>query len=192
MSEHDSHEHTSFIKTPTQLIVVIVLSFVIPVLLIAMLASIASKGVEPSAANASDEAIAKRLKPVGEVVVAAASDPSAPIPGIPAVGATQAPVPAPTTVPAGATDTPTAGIAAAGKGKAVYDSSCVACHGAGLAGAPKAGDKAGWAPRLGQGVDALHQAALKGKGAMPPKGGNMALADADVKAAVDFMVSQVK
>jgi cytochrome c5 len=79
-----------------------------------------------------------------------------------------------------------------GKGKATYDAACVVCHAAGVAGAPKSGDKDAWAPRIKQGADALYQAALKGKGAMPPKGGNTSLADADVKAAVDFMVSLVK
>ena len=77
-------------------------------------------------------------------------------------------------------------------GKKVYDTGCVACHGAGIAGAPKFGDKAAWAPRIKTGMDALYNAALKGKGAMPPKGGNTALPDADVKAAVDFMVAAAK
>ena len=67
-----------------------------------------------------------------------------------------------------------------------------ACHGAGIAGAPKVGDKAAWEPRIKEGKNALDEAALKGKGAMPPKGGNTSLADADVKAAVDYMVSLVK
>ena len=64
--------------------------------------------------------------------------------------------------------------------------------GAGVAGAPKFGDKAAWAPRIKQGMDALVQSALKGKGAMPPKGGNPALSDAEIRAAIDFMVSQAK
>jgi cytochrome c5 len=66
------------------------------------------------------------------------------------------------------------------------------CHAAGVAGAPKAGDKAAWAPRLGAGVDALYANSIKGKNAMPPKGGNLSLPDADVKAAVDYMVGLVK
>jgi cytochrome c5 len=90
---------------------------------------------------------------------------------------------------------PAPGVAAqadAGKGKAVYDASCAACHAAGVAGAPKAGDKAAWAPRVKSGTDALYASALKGKNAMPPKGGNLALADADVKAAVDYLVGLAK
>ena len=69
---------------------------------------------------------------------------------------------------------------------------CVACHGTGLAGAPKFGDKAAWAPRLKAGMPAVYEIALKGKGAMPPKGGNLSLSDADVKAAVDYMVNAAK
>lgn len=79
-----------------------------------------------------------------------------------------------------------------GKGKAVFEASCVACHGAGVAGAPRLGDKAAWAPRLKTGLEALYASSLKGKGAMPPKGGNPQLSDAEVKAAVDYMVGLVK
>jgi cytochrome c5 len=61
-----------------------------------------------------------------------------------------------------------------------------------VAGSPKLGDKAAWAPRIQQGMGALLQSALKGKGAMPPKGGNTALSDAEVRAAVEYMVSQAK
>ncbi len=82
--------------------------------------------------------------------------------------------------------------AAAGAGKKTYDTACVACHATGVAGAPKFGDKAAWAPRLKAGMDAVYAIALKGKGAMPPKGGNTALSDADVKAAVDYMAAAAK
>ena len=87
---------------------------------------------------------------------------------------------------------PAATAAAKPDGKKVYDTTCMVCHGTGVAGAPKFGDKAGWAPRIKTGVDALHASALKGKGAMPAKGGNTALSDADVSAAVDYMVAAGK
>ena len=77
-------------------------------------------------------------------------------------------------------------------GKEVYEATCIACHGTGAAGAPKLGDKAAWGPRIATGANALHASALKGKGVMPAKGGNSALSDADVIAAVDFMMSQAK
>lgn len=82
--------------------------------------------------------------------------------------------------------------AGAAEGKKVYDTTCVVCHGAGIAGAPKFGDKAQWAAHLKLGIDTLHNSAIKGKGVMPPKGGNASLSDADVKAAVDYMVAAVK
>jgi cytochrome c5 len=78
------------------------------------------------------------------------------------------------------------------KGKDIYTKACAACHASGAAGAPKFGDKAAWGPRIATGKPALYNSALKGKGAMPAKGGNAALADDDVKAAVDYMVSQAK
>ena len=82
------------------------------------------------------------------------------------------------------------------KGKKIYDTTCMACHAAGVAGAPKFGDKAAWAPRIAQGMDTLHTHAIKGfqgkVGMMPPKGGNMSAKDEDIKAAVDYMVSHSK
>ncbi|MDL1863086.1 cytochrome c5 family protein, partial [Betaproteobacteria bacterium PRO7] len=78
----------------------------------------------------------------------------------------------------------------AGKGASVYQASCGACHAAGVAGAPKVGDAAAWSARIRAGANALYASAIKGKGAMPAKGGNAALADADVRAAVDFMLAQ--
>lgn len=80
------------------------------------------------------------------------------------------------------------------KGKTVYESTCAACHGSGVAGAPKFGDQAAWGPRVAQGAPKLHEHAIKGfqgkTGMMPPKGGNTALSDADVIAAVDYIVSK--
>ncbi|MBI3898067.1 MAG: cytochrome c5 family protein [Gammaproteobacteria bacterium] len=81
-------------------------------------------------------------------------------------------------------------------GQQVYKEVCVTCHGAGIAGAPKVGDKTQWAKRIAKGKDALYTSALKGKqgsaGVMPPKGGNPGLSDAEVKSAVDFMTAQSK
>jgi cytochrome c5 len=77
-------------------------------------------------------------------------------------------------------------------GKATYETTCAVCHATGVANAPKFGDKAAWKDRIAKGMDTLHTHALKGFNAMPPKGGNMGLSDADVKAAVDYMVSKAK
>ena len=95
-----------------------------------------------------------------------------------------APVDVATAVAAAATGT--------GDGKGTYEKVCSVCHAAGVAGAPKFGDKAAWAPRIATGADALHNSALKGKNAMPPKGGMTTLPDADVLAAVDYMMKAGK
>lgn len=81
-------------------------------------------------------------------------------------------------------------------GKTIFGSLCHSCHETGVAGAPKVGDKAEWGPRIAQGVDTLVKHAIEGftgkTGVMPAKGGNPALNDAQVKATVEWMVSQVK
>jgi len=279
MSEHQSAEHSSFIKTPGQLIAVVVISFVVPVAVIVALAWFVSTDsrLSPDHPIFSEEAVARRIKPVGDVVVVDASAPKAArsgkeihdtvcaachttgalnapklgdkaawaklnpqgldqltanaIKGIrnmparggnpaltdaevgravaylanqsganfkepadpPAKPAEAAAAGTPVAAAPEATPAPTTQTAdASAVGKKVYDSSCMACHTAGVAGAPRLGDKAGWAPRLKTGTDALYAASIKGKNAMPPKGGNMALSDADVKAAVDYMLRSVR
>ncbi len=76
-------------------------------------------------------------------------------------------------------------------GQQVFQQACFACHGTGAAGAPKL-EKAAWKDRLAKGVEALYNSALHGVGVMPPKGGRTDLSDEDVKAAVDYMLSQVQ
>jgi cytochrome c5 len=121
----------------------------------------------------------------------AAATAAASAPAAPAAAAPVAAAPAPAAAPAA----PAPAAASADAGKTLYGSTCVACHGAGIAGAPKYGDKAAWAPRIAQGSNVLYDHALKGfqgkAGVMPPKGGSSA-PDADVKAAVDYMVAAVK
>lgn len=128
-----------------------------------------TKNAEATAMDA--KAIAERIKPVGELALATAAAP-----------VVNALVPA--------------ANAAADAGQSTYNASCAACHAAGVAGAPKLGDKADWGPRIKQGKDTLYTHAIKGyqgkKGMMPPKGGNMALKDDVVKAAVDYMVTKAQ
>ena len=87
-----------------------------------------------------------------------------------------------------------AASALARNGQQVYQAACVACHGTGVAGAPKLGDKGKWAKRIGKGVNALYLGAINGMqspaGVMPAKGGNPSLSDVEVKAAVDYMIAQ--
>ena len=118
----------------------------------------------------------ERLKPFGTVVLAGQASPEE-----------QA------TVPVAATPAP---VAAPLSGPQVFNQACNACHGTGINGAPKVGDKAAWAPRLAQGVATLKKHALEGfqgqKGVMPAKGGFVNFSDAEVAAAVEYMVSQGK
>lgn len=118
--------------------------------------------------QAKKDALVERISPVGELV---------------------------TTSSAGSTDTTQVATAAV-DGKATYDTTCAVCHAAGVAGAPKLGDKAGWAPRIAQGVDTLYKHAIEGyqgtAGFMPAKGGNANLSDDAVKAAVDHLVKESK
>jgi cytochrome c5 len=279
--EHDPH--SSFIKTPQQLVVVILLSFLVPIIGIVLLVQLVTSrpGADPNAL--APESVAKRIQPVGRVefgaptaapgarsgesivkatcanchqagvanapkigdanswaqhikgglrtMVATAikgkgampprggdasltddevaravvymanqsgakfKEPAAPkqaakpAPQQQAKAAAALPKEEPKAPPAAEAKPAAAGAA---DGKAVYDKVCFACHTAGVAGAPKPGDKEAWAPRIQQGAPALVQSVIKGKGAMPPKAGNPSLTDAEIKAAVDFMVSQVK
>jgi cytochrome c5 len=138
-------------------------------------------------ANAAGATFPEPSAPAAGAPAAAAAPAAAP--AAPAPAAAAAPAAAPAAV-AAATPAPAA-AAAGGNGEAVYKQVCVACHAAGVAGAPKVGDKAAWAPRIAQGVPALVTSAIKGKNAMPPKGGSAA-PDADIKAAVEYMVGQSK
>ena len=85
-------------------------------------------------------------------------------------------------------------IALPANGEETFNQVCGTCHTPGLAGAPKVGDKAAWAPRIAQGKDTLYQHALAGfqgkAGVMPAKGGRTDLTDELVKQAVDYMVSK--
>jgi cytochrome c5 len=129
----------------------------------------------------SDAAVTQRIAPVARVSI----DPNAKAPEPAKATAT----PAAMTV---AAIPPAAAKGGAADGKKIYDATCTACHGTGIAGAPKLGDKAIWAPRIKTGMPAVYEVALKGRGAMPPKGGNASLSEAEVKAAVDYMVAAAK
>jgi cytochrome c5 len=113
---------------------------------------------------------------------AAAVTAAAPAPVAPPVAAAAAAVSGAATV---------ASAAGADIGKKLYETACVACHAAGVAGAPKLGDKAAWAPRIATGIDAMTASVIKGKGAMPAKGGSAA-SDADIKASVEYMAAASK
>ena len=153
---HDEEDgHGSFIKTPKQLITVVVLALVVPIVLIIMLASFVVNGKHLSAGSdaMTAEAIEARIKPVAGFELRDANAPTV-----------------------------------ARSGEEVFKGVCGACHTAGVAGAPKHGDKAAWAPRLAAGVDGLLNSALKGKGAMPAQGGGD-FSDLEIAKAVVYMAN---
>ena len=129
----------------------------------------------PAATDTPAEAAAPATEAAAAPVTEAApAEPEAAAPAEPAAPAAAAPEAKP-----------------AGKsGEQVYNSVCMMCHGAGVMGAPKIGDKAAWAPRIAQGYETLVQHAIKGVRMMPPKGGNPALTDEEVAAAVAHMANQ--
>lgn len=83
-------------------------------------------------------------------------------------------------------------VASAEKGKAIYEKNCASCHKTGVAGAPKLDDKAAWSDRIAKGKDTLYDNSINGYKSMPPKGGNSSLSNEDVKAAVDYMVEEIR
>ena len=134
----------------------------------------------------------QRIQRVGQVTVLSASEAQAA-----AAQAAQAAA-APASAASGATTTVAAaapaaasGASAADLGKKRYDETCFACHATGAAGAPKFGDKAAWAPRIALGIDTLVAKAISGINAMPPRGGSNA-SDAEMRAAVEYMVNAAK
>ena len=156
MTEED-HQHQSPIKTPKQLVIVVVLAFLVPIVVIGLLSQLVTSGM--TGARDDDAARRLRIAPVGTVDVA---DPNAPHVAL--------------------------------SGEQVFGQVCKTCHEAGLAGAPKMGDNAAWAPRIAQGAATLFKHAIEGftgkNGMMPAKGGNTDLADDDVERAVVYMANR--
>ncbi len=195
-----SDENQGFIKTPRQLITVIVLAFVVPITIIGLLVKFVGNSTRTGAgADAmTPEAIEARIRPVAGFELADASAPAASAPAAapaaaaPAPAAPPAAAPAAAAAPAPAAPAPAASAASSAEGKKVYDATCMVCHATGVAGAPKTGDKGAWAPRMAAGEDTLVKHAIDGLRAMPPRGGNAKLSDAQVRAAVEHMLAALK
>ena len=178
MSDHAHDSHTGPIKTPAQLLWTSFFSFVAPIFIIIGLVYYVTSGDKPAAGAVDPElATAQRIQRVGTVVLGDAETIAA---AMAASGAAPA-------ADGGAAAAPTAALS----GEALYNKACVACHAAGVAGAPKLGDKTAWGPRVGSGLEALTASVINGKGAMPPKGGSTA-SDAEIQSAVEFMLAAVK
>lgn len=155
MAEHD--EHSSFIKTPQQLITVVVLAFVVPILGIIMVVNLVINKPKADPGAMTPDAVAARIQPVGKVEFGAA-------------GATAG--------------------AAPRSGEDMVKTVCAACHTAGVANAPKIGDKAGWAPSLKRGLPEMLKTVISGKGAMPPRAGAADATDLELTRAIIHMANQ--
>lgn len=153
-----SDEHTSPIKTPKQLAIVLALAFLIPITLFLLLSQLIT-GVKREDAADTEARVLSRIKPVGEVTLAG-----------------------------------TSGARAGMSGEQVFQAVCKTCHEAGIAGAPKVGDKTAWAASLKKGYDTLVQHALNGfqepGKVMPPRGGNPDLSDVEVERALVYMANR--
>src|SRR5487761_2104827 len=149
-------QHASPIKSPKQLIIIVLLAFAVPIALFGLLSQLMTSG-EP-AGQGSEDAITARIKPFGSIVMAEATGPKGNL-----------------------------------TGGQVFAQVCRTCHETGLAGAPKAGDKAAWGPRIARGEKVLLQHSLAGfqgkVGVMPAKGGNSDLTDDEVHRAVVYMAN---
>jgi cytochrome c5 len=155
MSSHE--EHSSFIKTPQQLIVVVLLAFLVPIIGIVLLVQLVLNRPSTDPRVLEPQAVAQRIQPVGRVEFAAAG-----------------------------------GAAASGarSGDEIVKAACGACHIPGVANAPKIGDQAAWAPRVKAGLSAMLASVVKGKGAMPPRGGLPDVTDTELARAIVSMANQ--
>ncbi|SCZ64666.1 c-type cytochrome [Thiohalomonas denitrificans] len=145
--------------------------------------------LNPQNADMSEEAIAERIEPVAKLNTGEPIQPEAPE-GAEAPEVAEAPEAA----VASAEVADEAGADEGRSGEDVYNSACIACHAAGVAGAPKIGDPAAWGPRIEKGMDMLVQNAINGfngeTGVMPPRGTCGNCSDAELEKAVEYMVSE--
>ena len=148
----------------------------VAILVFSMKMSDLTQGVYTRDAAEYKAAVAERIRPVGQVYRSGEEHESS----APTVETPAEPEP----------------VATAMSGPQVYNTACLACHGTGIGGAPILGDAAQWADRLTQGAETLKEHAVQGytgsTGYMPPKGGRLDLADAEIEAAVDYMVGEAQ
>jgi cytochrome c5 len=156
------------------LVIGVLAAFTVGILVLAMEMSDRTQGVYIRDIDEYQAQVAERIRPVGQVYMPGEEQQAA----APTVETVVEPEP----------------VATAMTGQQVYNSACLACHGAGIAGAPKLGDAAAWGPRIAQGADVLNDHAINGfsgnAGYMPPKGGRMDLSDQEVSDAVAYMVDE--
>ena len=158
------------------LVVGVLAAVLLAILILSMKMSDLTQGVYTRDAAEYQEAVTSRIRPVGQVYRSGEEHESS----APTVETPAEPEP----------------VATAMSGPQVYNTACLACHGAGIGGAPILGDAAQWAERITQGADMLKEHAIQGytgsTGYMPPKGGRVDLSDAEIAAAVDYMIGEAE
>ncbi len=170
MAKHDSHFMNVF-----SAVLGILIAIALVLIGISRLVDSGPKGARDTSDPLMQASAQERIRPFAQVAVSGENNSTKEIPKtVVAIAATS---------PGSAADQPI-------DGKSVFTNSCNACHGTGLLGSPKLGDKAAWAPRIAKGVATLDDHALHGFNQMPAKGGNAGLPDEAVKNAVEYMVSQ--
>lgn len=141
----------------------------------AMKLSDVTQGIYTAETEEYQQQVAERLRPIGSIYLPGEENTAA--------------------EPQVAEVTPTVPVETTLTGPQVYNEACLACHGAGIGGAPMLSDGENWAPRIAQGMDQLRQHAIEGytgaNGYMPPKGGRLDLSDEEVYGAIDYMLSEV-
>ena len=156
------------------LVIGVLAAVALAILVLAMKMSDLTQGVYTRDAEEYQRSVAERIRPVGQVYLPGEAHDE------PARSIVASPEPEP--------------VAAALSGPQVYNSACIACHAAGVGGAPIVGDASAWSPRIAQGIDTLAKHAIEGYsgalGYMPAKGGRMDLSDDEVRGAVEYMVSE--
>jgi cytochrome c5 len=156
------------------LVIFVLAMFALAILVLAMKMTDLTQGVFTSTTDEYKAAVDERLRPFGRVYLPGEEAHA----GEPVVAEAESTPPVATTL----------------TGPQVYNEACIACHGSGIAGAPKLGDAAAWSARIAQGKDTLYGHAINGftgsAGFMPPKGARMDLSDQEIRGAVDYMTAQ--
>ena len=168
MESQVTNQSETLIQTPQQLFVVVLLSFFVPLAFILLVVKLITGGINISPDALTEKAVSERMKPVGSIQIAGSVD------------ALNPPIPL----------QETASLKPPKNGETVYQQVCAVCHIAGVAGAPRAGDKSQWEARIAKGKKVLYQNAINGIGIMPAKGGATTLSDDEIKAAVDYLLKQ--
>lgn len=156
------------------LVIGVLAAVALAILVLAMKMSDLTQGIYTRDTAEYQAAVAERIRPLSQVYLPGEEQEAS----LPTVETVAEPEP----------------VAAALSGPQVYNSACLACHAAGVGGAPVLGDATVWEPRIAQGVDVLKQHAIEGytgsSGYMPAKGGRMDLSDAEIADAVEYMVGE--